>query len=194
MDSTIPLRASACHSSLDGHELLVQGRARAQAEFTVVYERYSSRVYAYVRARIPIGDDAEDLTQQIFLRALSNYCGFRGQGDQVAAWLFRIARNVVTDYFRNCRPSMPWESLPPSLEPRVEEDLESVVMRAEELTRLREALLGLDDNRRDLLALRFGARLRAGEIAGIIGKSEAATRKQLLRTLHTLKELYDESS
>jgi len=160
------------------------------AELAGLYEQYEDRVRAYIRARTPNVDVGDDLTQQVFLRALSGLRRFRGGEEQYAPWIFRIARNAVADYYRTRRVSASWESLPVGLHPHTD-DLESLVVRAEDLRRLREALLMLDDDRRDLLALRFSARLTAGEIAAVIGKSEAATRKRLLRTLYVVKELYD---
>jgi DNA-directed RNA polymerase specialized sigma24 family protein len=67
-------------------------------------------------------------------------------------------------------------------------DLELDAMRRESVTMLMQAVNALPTAKQDLLALRFAAGLRAPEIARIIGKSEAATRKEILRLLQRLRK------
>src|SRR5579875_2591933 len=87
---------------------------RAQADavaFAPLYERYLPRVYRYLYARTHDPDDAADLTQTVFVRALAGLPAYRPRGLPFAAWLFRIARNVATDAHRR-RDRRPTESLP----------------------------------------------------------------------------------
>lgn len=120
------------------------------------------------------------------LDALPRYCE---RGLPFAAWLFRIARNVLTDAHRR-RPSvLVWESLPESLL-GVDADLERSVLRQGALARLRVLFNRLDADKRELLRLRFAGGLNAREIGEVVGKREVAVKKQLTRTLHTLKEQY----
>ncbi len=169
-------------------EAWVQAARGDPTAFAPLYHRYRERVFAYVRTRTSTIDDAMDLTQQIFLRALDALPQYRGQRDIFAAWLFRIARNAVTDYYRRRRVTITWDLVPAALLPLAEGDPESDALRRESLDRLRAALAALDPETRELLALRFGARLTVGEIAAVVGKGEAATRKKLARTLHTLAD------
>lgn len=80
--------------------------------------------------------------------------------------------------------------MPETLYPAAESDLEAELLQREALDRLRQLFDKLDQAKRELLILRFVAGLTSSEIAVVIGKSEAATKKQLTRTLHTLKEQY----
>jgi len=82
--------------------------------------------------------------------------------------------------------------VPEALQPTAEQDLEMDVLRREALDRVRALIRTLDGDTRELLALRFAGRLTVGEIAAVIGKSEAATRKKLSRTIQGLKEHYDD--
>lgn len=66
-------------------------------------------------------------------------------------------------------------------------------MRAEAVARLQALLARLDHRKRELLVLRFAAGLSIADIAAVTGKSEAAVRKAITRTLHTLKELYNDA-
>lgn len=100
--------ASAVPDGIDGHPAhdeagLVQAAQTNAAAFTQLYQQYVERVYAYVRARTRTEADAADLTQQVFLRALDGLSRYRGKDTSFAAWLFRIARNTVTDFHRRQR-------------------------------------------------------------------------------------------
>lgn len=159
--------------------------------FAPLYHRYRDRVYAYVRSRTDNDDDATDLTQQIFLRALDALPRYRGRRGVFVAWLFRIARNAVTDHYRRQRTTVTWDFVPAALLPASGQNLEAETLQQEALIRLRTLLGALDTETRELLALRFGARLTIGEIAAVLGKSEAATRKKLARTLRTLADQFE---
>lgn len=160
--------------------------------FGELYQRYEARVYRYVRARTDSEEDAADLTQQVFLQALEAFPKYQERGLPFAAWLFRIARNVAIDASRRRRSTLQWDLLPEALHPVSDEDPEAAVLRREAHTRLRAMLADLDAERRELIELRFVARLTLAEIGSVVGKSEEAVRKQLRRTLQGLKERYGE--
>lgn len=170
--------------------------------FAGLYERTMPRIYGYLRTRTGSEEDAVDLTQQVFLRALDALPGYRDRGVPVEVWLFRIARNLAVDAHRQRRQwggqsasgTVSWDLLPPTLHPAasLEEEPEAAALRREAHARLNTLLLRLDPEQRELLALRFAARLTAREIGSVVGKSEEAVQKQLTRLLHTLREQYDE--
>lgn len=164
----------------------IQAARDERAAFAPLYCRYRDRVYAYVRTRTADPADAEDLTQQIFLRALDALPRYQERGLPFVAWLFRIARNTMSDYHRRHRSTVTWDLVPESLQPAATQDLEADAILREAVGRLRTLLCDLDAERRELLALRFGARLTVGEISAVLGKREAATRKTLARTLRAL--------
>jgi RNA polymerase sigma-70 factor (ECF subfamily) len=157
-----------------------------------LYERYHASVFSYVYARLGNRDDAADLTQQIFLKVIARIDTYQERGSGFSPWLFRIAQNSVTDFLRRRRPTQPLHLLPSRLEPVAASDPEADVLRAESTEKLRRHIRSLAARDRDLLALRFAAGLRVREIAAVTGKSEGATRKYLLRLLHSLREYGDE--
>jgi RNA polymerase sigma-70 factor (ECF subfamily) len=173
---------------------LVHAARADRAAFAPLYERYRDRVYAYLRARTPSAEDASDLMQQVFVRALAALPQYRGHHETVAAWLFRIARNAAVDFHRRRRDTIAWDLVPEALQPQSGQDLEAQVLREEAVARLRALLMGLNQDTRELLALRFAARLTVAETAAVLGKSEAAIKKQLVRTIRTLKERYDDQT
>lgn len=161
--------------------------------FDTLYRRYLARVYRYLRARSESDEDAADLTQQVFLQAFHALSGYQQRGLPFAAWLFQIARHVVTDSFRRRRATLSWDALPVALEVGDDEqDPERIALRQERLARLRMLLAKLDADQRELLALRFAAGLSSPQIAAVVGKSPAAVKKQLTRIIASLKEHYHE--
>jgi len=161
------------------------------AAFGMLYDRYLDRMYAYLRARTSSAEDAADLTQQVFLRAFDALDQYRPQRASFATWLFRIARNTATDAYRRQKSAVAWDFLPAALQPIAGDDPEASALRQETRDRLRLVLGACDARTREVLALRYGADLSVAEIAAIVGKSEAAVKKQLTRALRALKERYN---
>jgi len=161
------------------------------AAFGMLYDRYLDRMYAYLRARTSSAEDAADLTQQVFLRAFDALDQYHPQRASFATWLFRIARNTATDAYRRQKSAVAWDFLPAALQPIAGDDPEASALRQETRDRLRLVLGSCDARTREVLALRYGADLSVAEIAAIVGKSEAAVKKQLTRALRALKERYN---
>jgi RNA polymerase sigma-70 factor (ECF subfamily) len=192
-DAAIPLDGDA--ETVDDEAALVRAAQQDPAAFAPLYRRYRHRVYAYLCGRLTNAEDAADLTQQVFLQALAALPRYRTRSTPFGVWLFRIARNVAADLQRRRgRIVIPWEAMPDGLQPRAEHDVEGQVLQREALAHLHAALRNLDPDTRDLLMLRFAARLTAAEVGAVIGKSTAAASKRLQRALQTLKEQYHEST
>ncbi|QBD75352.1 RNA polymerase sigma factor [Ktedonosporobacter rubrisoli] len=176
---------------LEDAEIQLVEAARANpADFAPLYNAYSMRVYRYLRTRASSDEDAADLTQQVFLKVLEALPGYRPRGIPFAAWLFRIARHVAIDHHRRHKNIQYWDLLSDIVQSPSEQDPEAVALKQENLARLRSLLARLDVQKRELLALRFAAGLSTVEIAQVVGKSHASVKKQITRTLQSLKEQY----
>jgi RNA polymerase sigma-70 factor, ECF subfamily len=137
------------------------------------------RVYAYVAYRIGDGPDAEDVTSDVFERALRYRESYDPSRGEPHAWLFGIAKRCIED--ARVRPA-PVEARPgdaPSAE-----DLEAAAV--ERLT-LTAALAGLDERAQDLLALRYGADLTAKQIGQVLDLKTNAVEVALHRALAKLR-------
>jgi RNA polymerase sigma-70 factor (ECF subfamily) len=163
---------------------LVAAAQRDPAAFDALYRRHLSAVYRYLRARLPSDDEAADLTQQVFLKALEALPSYQERGLPFAAWLFRIARNAAIDATRARRPSVAWQQTPTAATPV------AALPHELALSEFADLLAPLADDKRELLTLRFVVGLNSREIAAVLGLREAAVRKQLSRSLRTLKERY----
>lgn len=194
-----PREVSGAESETEVHPSDATSEPAADV-FSELYERHLSKVYNYLRSRTGNDEDAADLTQQTFVQALRAFHRYTERGVPVEVWLFRIARNVAVAAHRSRSRSgggkmlVDLDLLPEALQPAATgaEEPEAVALQKETRAYLRALLLGLDADKRELLVLRFVSRLTAREIALVVGKSEAAVQKQLTRTLHALKEQYDE--
>ena len=81
-------------------DLVRQAQAGNWNAFSSLYEIYFNRVYCYMMARVAATAEAEDLTQELFLKVMISLKNFRFKGPPFDAWLFTIARNLVIDWIR----------------------------------------------------------------------------------------------
>lgn len=177
-------------TELDEDRTLVEAAQKSADAFAPIYTRYSTRIYLYVRARVATDEDALDITQQVFVKSFKALPKYRCTDTPVSAWLFRVARNLVIDHQRRTRSTTDINAIPGLLRSATISP-EDAAVRGEEIELLRSALKRLDQEKRDLLALRYAANLRIREIAAVVGKSEEATKKQLSRALQSLRKQYD---
>ena len=142
------------------------------------------KVYAYVAYRIGPGPDADDIVSETIERALryrSSYDERKGSG---AAWLAAIASNVLADAARE-RGLV--SDVGPESAGAVEDFSSGAIRRLE----LREAIALLDDRSRELLALRYGADLKAREIAELLGLRANTVEAALSRLIIRLRSILD---
>lgn len=160
---------------------------RDPAAFAALYQQYYARVYRYLRVRLQSEEDAADLTQQVFLKALDALPRYRSGSAPFSAWLFAIARHALTDRYRQRAPTL---SLEAAGDLRSEQEMDAALLQRESLEQLNALVNQLKPDARDLLALRFAAGLTTPEIAATLGKRPEAVRKSLSRLLQSLKEQY----
>ena len=158
----------------------------AQA-FVDFYEDHVWHVYGFFGYRVGSREDAEDLTQVTFERAMNAWHRFDESRASGSTWLLAIARNLLVDHYRRIgsRPEQPIElggGADPG--PAVESPQEGRLGISPELA---EGLSRLRDRDRELVALRFGADLTGPEIARLTGLSLANVQQILSRSLRRLR-------
>ena len=133
---------------------------------------------------------AEDITEQVFLRALDALPRFReqaeGEGSTFKVWLYTIARHVVANE-RRTRRRHPVEVIDAALEVRAPDDPAATVVARLEAERAWQAVMALPDERRQALQLRIVHELSAREIGQLMGKSEGAVRVLIHRALESVR-------
>jgi RNA polymerase sigma-70 factor, ECF subfamily len=153
--------------------------------FAALYEAQFNRVYGFVHFRT--GDEAvaEDIAAEVFARAWSRLRD-PGEPDAAAAWLFTTARRLVVDHYRRV-PMQALGSVDESAHPSGRSPEASAVSN-ERLAILGRCLTDLSDRERDVIGLRFIARLRNRAIASLVHTSEGNVAKILHRALRKLRD------
>ena len=171
-------------------EALVRRASAGDAEaFADLYESYLDRVFRYFYYRVGNRQDAEDLTEQVFLRAWQAIGRYDCRGTPFSAWVFRIAHNLLVDYRR---ASVEYTQLDEAL--RVEDDSvgpDELALRRAEAYALAKALGQLSPLEQTVVALRFVEGLDHRTVAGIVDKSETATRSIQSRALARLARVLE---
>ncbi len=157
--------------------------------FAALYDTYIERIYRFIFFRVGDEPTAEDLTSQVFLKAWDNLSSYQVRGLPFSAWLFRIARNSVIDYYRTFKETTPLE---PGIlsEPDPAADVDEVVGQQLQAEEIRLALQHLTEDQRHVLTLRFIEGLTTEEVAQVLGKRAGAIRALQMRGLQALAEIF----
>lgn len=131
-----------------------------------LYLRYKDNVYGFVLSIVREPHEAEDITQQVFMKLISSIQKYEPRAVPFTAWILRVARNVAIDHFRRCR-TITCEEMP------------ELSCEAEDVDRdrrwgLEVALNELPEDQRNVVVLRHVVGLTPGEIAERIGRTESA--------------------
>lgn len=177
----------------DEVQLIEQAQAGNADAFGQLYEQHSAAVFRYVFAHVDNRLDAEDLTEEVFLRAYRSISKYRQQDVPFLAYMFRIARNAVIDHHRSSRRSEQLVSLDDDHPDRQIKDLRpepgDVVIDGQERQDMRRLLDQLQEDYRTVLLLRFLSGLDPEETAVVMGRSPGAVRVLQHRALTALRKL-----
>lgn len=164
---------------------------RAQADplaFGALYERYANRIYNYVYHRVGNHHDAEDLTARTFYRALAHIERYVDRGAPFTAWLYRIAHNLVANWYRDRARRQTIAIDDVDLLAAAEDSPHEQAEASERREALRCAIRRLSPDRQQLLILKFSEGLSNVEIGQIMGRSEGAIKSLYYRTLLALQD------
>ena len=164
---------------------LVQAAQQDRACFGDVYERYFELVYGYVARRVRDRAATEDLTSEVFRKALANIDRFKWTGAPFGAWLLRIASNVIADRAkRQAKDGVRIDEPSQARSPQTQQtDLEESERRAWVIRKVDE----LPDDQRRVVRLRFAEEKSISEIASELGRSEGAVKQLQFRALQNLR-------
>lgn len=173
-------------------QLVRDAQAGDPSSFGQLYERYFDKVYGYLSFKLGSASEAEDVTEQVFLKALESLGSYKWTGVPFQAWLFRIAHNLMVDALRRRvrRPSASLdEALPVADERR---DIDPEAMLEANLTRegLIVAVSRLTELQRQVIAYKFAGGLSNAEVAHLMGKSEGAVKALQHAALASLQRHY----
>ena len=169
---------------LEAVDVLVARSKEGDADaFGALYDRFHPEILRYLTHQLRHRETAEDLAQQVFLKAWQAIPRYQERGAPFKAWLYRMAKNQMIDHFRRQRPTTDLEGVELA-EPA---EAEAQVIAAELHDRLGEALDRLSPDHREVLVLRFLMEKSAAEIGQIMARKEVTVRGLQMRALRALR-------
>ncbi len=171
-------------------------RAKADIDaFGQLYDEYYSRIFGYVLKRTAGIDSAQDITSEVFFKALNNLHKFRWRGIPLSVWLYRIANNEIANHFRkNGHQPLELDKISNSIdysEPSSESELlasEAELKKHEDFLILHKSIARLSTRYQEVITLRFFENKQIHEIAEILGKREGTVKSLLHRGLGKLRK------
>lgn len=157
--------------------------------FRPLYTAYFKRIFLFVLHRVGEKELAADITQQVFLNALSNIHKYKFRGLPFSSWLFRIAVNLCTDFFRHSKKMRVVVLEDPNIR-ALYDDLTEEQAWAEWERKLPAALEQLSDKDLQLIELRYFEQRPFKEVSEILGLSETNTKTRVYRILQKMKKIF----
>ncbi len=176
----------------DESRLIALAQRGDRAALSELYNRHVDRIHQYVRYRIGDEQTAEDITAEVFLRAIESLGRYDDRGAPFAAWLYRIAHARIVDYWRRSRRQQTAPLEDPLLQDSLVSDDEVLDYDVLQHRSLLTALQQLTDDQQNVIILRFLQGLDIITVAGILGKTEGAIKALQRRGLEALARLLNE--
>jgi RNA polymerase sigma-70 factor (ECF subfamily) len=170
--------AAASPSADDDERLLIEAAQRDPLRFADLYERHFDRVYAFIARRAAGRADAEDLTAEVFHRALANVGRFEWRGSPFVVWLLQIARNALADRWQRAA----WERAEPP-----PESGDGIPVDVDRRAVLSELVSRLPQDQQRVVVLRFIEQKSIREIAQELRRTEGAVKQLQFRALESLR-------
>ncbi len=164
--------------------LLVEAAQKDPSRFAELYELNFAQVYGYIAKRVGDRDTAQDLTSDVFHKALANLHSFEWRGVPFAGWLLRIASNMIVDRSkRGAREITGQDDLADLPDPGAKPSL----VEADECKRLCLLVDQLPPDQRRVIGMRFAEEKSIREIAQTLGRTEGAVKQLQFRALQNLR-------
>ncbi|MCC7303808.1 RNA polymerase sigma factor [bacterium] len=159
-----------------------------QKAFSSLYECCYAPLYRYIFGMTFSRDDAEDITQETFLKVARAIRSFKT--GSVMAWMYTIARNILFDRLRKSKYTTPLrEDHENSFS--YEEYFDEELLKNNSLLELREHLQHLTLHEREMIFLKYWNDMDMKQIAELVGKSHEATRKEISRIMSKLRTMWE---
>ena len=171
---------------------LIEAAQQDRGRFVEIYEKYFELVYAYAGRRIRNRDEAEDLTAEVFRKALENLSRFKWTGAPFGAWLLRISFNLIADRAKRAarehqnEPYLAMGKLSGTASGSARAQHHELE-KAERRAGLFKLVEQLRDDQRRVIIMRFTEEKSIREIAGELGRSEGAVKQLQFRALQNLR-------
>ena len=187
--------------NLECEKVLVERAKNDPEAFGDLYDEYYPKIFGYILKRTASIEVAQDVTSEVFFKALKNIGKFHWRGVPFSSWLYRIAANEITNNFKGARRRqvlteevsefVNLSSPSPEIEiAQAEEELR----KHEEFLTLHEAITKLPVKYQEVITLRFFEKKHLKEIGEILGKKEGTVKSLLHRGLERLRILTEQNA
>ncbi len=185
------------HMSLTREEYQLAERAKTDdAAFSVLYERYFPKIYAYIFRRLGNREQTEDVVSVTFEKVFLHLEKFKpGGSGTFQAWIYRIATNAVIDHVRKEKHtiSMAPEDLPEEIHPTNGLDATHEMIKLEDSESVQRAIKKLPDRYQEIIQLKYFSELSNIEVGEVLNISPNNAGVLLSRALKKFHECYSEN-
>src|SRR3990170_5214228 len=167
------------------HQFVEKAKTNDNRAIGKLCEHFYSKIYRFIYYRVNSIDDAEDLTSDVCLRVIKSLPEQKGL---FYAWIFRIASNVITDYYRRRAVRSNVTSIGDLIEEMVDERRTTGELLEQQ--ELRQAIKHLTEEQQQVIVLKFIEGYDTDEVAELVGKSAGAVRAIQFRALTALRNIF----
>ena len=162
----------------DEIEVLVRRAQQGEATaFAALYEQFYDKMFRYVLFRTGHTMEAEDITEEVFLRMLESISSFKFRGHPFSSWMYRIAHNLIVDRYRkrDRQKTVPLDSAKAAADGSSEDMVDRMDLEMS-VGQVYAAMGGLTELQREVISLRFAGGLSVLETAQAMRKKENAVK------------------
>ena len=172
---------------LDINNLVARAKQGDQQAFGQIYDQFIKRIFKFVRLKIQDSQEAEDIVQEVFVKAYKGLAGLKIKDLNFSAWLYRVAGNTINDHFRKKYRTPDIIPIDETFDVADSYSLQEEAAIASDLEIVRAGLKKLPPQYREVLELRFVQDLTLDECAAALNKSNLSVRLAQFRALKKLK-------
>lgn len=172
------------------NDLVKKTQTGDQAAFAALYDEFAQRLYAFIRIKVAATEQAEDILQEVFLKAWTGCRSLDTKDLNFSAWLYKVTSNTINDYYRKNYREPQTVSIDEAAQIAGEDDPANNASRGLEKYVVRETLGQLPANYKEVIELRFLQDFSVADTAEILGKNSITVRVWQHRALKMLEKLF----
>ncbi len=172
--------------AVNSEEELINLAKKDSRYFAPIYKRYHEQIFRFIYQRMDSIDDADDITSQVFLKALVHLPKYINKGFPFSSWLYRIALNEVNMFYRKTKKSRAINIEENEIKEIIEEANENY--SDENREKLLQLLAQLEEDKLTLIEMRFFEKRSFKEISELLGITENNAKVRTYRLLEEMKK------
>ncbi len=173
------------------NELVVKIKQGDQNAFSELYELFADRIYRFVKLKISDSEQAEDILQEVFVKAWQGAKKIEVKDLNFSAWLYRVASNTVNDHYRKMYRRPQTVGIEESLQIASSENIIESVDATFDAKAMRQILDKLPSNYKQIIELRYFQMFNIEETAKILNKNSVTVRVLQHRAISKLKRIFE---